>query len=241
MKKTLIWDLPIRLFHWGFAGLVTASVVIALTVDDDHPFFQWHMLCGLGAASLLVARVFWGFVGSWPSRFSQLPLRPHEIAKYFAGVASGNALRYPAHNPGAALAAVAMFLLVPALVLTGVGVVSDDLHEPLAYALMGVIVLHLVGIAAHTLRHRENIALSMITGFKQAPTPVQPAPARPLWGLAFVAAAMAWMAGLVTQWDTRTASIRLPGTNIELPLGGKESDNHAKGDRSHRSRDHDND
>lgn len=241
MKKTLIWDLPVRLIHWGFAGLVTASIAIALTVDEHHPLFPWHMLCGLGAAFLLVARVLLGFMGSWPSRFSHLPLRPREIVQYFAGVASGTTPRYPAHNPGGALAAVTMFLLVPALVLTGVGIAPDDLHEPLAYALMGVIVLHLVGIAAHTLRHRENIALSMVTGFKETPPSAEPVPARPLWALAVAVAAIAWIAGLVTNRNISTATTRLPGTRIEIPLGEKGSATHGKGDRPNHSRNHDRD
>ncbi len=108
MKKILIWDLPTRLFHWAFAGFLTASIMLSLVVDEDSPLFQWHMLCGLAAASLLAVRVVLGILGSRHVRFTSFPVKPSEIAGYAAGVFSGKAKRYAEHNPGAAVAALSM-------------------------------------------------------------------------------------------------------------------------------------
>ncbi len=60
MKKILVWDIPARLFHWAFAGSLTAAIAIGFLVDDDAPLFQLHMLFGIVALFLLGVRVVMG-------------------------------------------------------------------------------------------------------------------------------------------------------------------------------------
>jgi cytochrome b len=43
-----------------------------------------------------------------------------------------------------------------------------DIHETVGGGLIALIALHLCGVAASSLVHRENLILSMITGNKQA-------------------------------------------------------------------------
>lgn len=244
MKKILVWDLPTRLFHWMFAGLLTVSLLVALVVDEDHPWFQWHALCGLAAASLLVLRIGLGLAGSRHSRFSGFPLRPGAIARYAAGVFTGTARRYSGLNPGAAVAAVLMFTLVPALVLTGIGWGGEsleDLHGALAYSLMAVIGLHLAGLAAHTLRHRENIAASMITGRRAGPAEDGIPSSHPVWGMAFLIAGVLWTAGLFTRHDARAATTRLPLVGSVVPLGEGASQGEPHEGRKTARREHDDD
>lgn len=245
MSKILIWDLPTRFFHWGFALLLTASIVLALVADEGGQLFQWHMLCGLGAASLLCLRLLSGIAGSRYSRFSTFPLAPRTIVRYFGGVFSGKAERYAGHNPGSALAAVTMFALVGLLVMSGLGIGGEatrELHEPVAYGLMGAIGLHLAGLLAHTLRHRENIAASMVTGRRPGHADEGLVSAHPAWGLAFLIAGGAWIAGLFGAHDPRAGTTRLPLSGTVLVLGERESheDRHGGGERGHR-RDHDGD
>ncbi len=244
MNRILIWDLPTRLFHWAFTLLLTASIGLALVADEGSPVFQWHMLCGLAAASLLVLRLVAGFAGSRYARFASFPLAPRTVAHYFGGVFSGKAERFAGHNPGSALAALAMFFLVGLLVLTGLGVGGEDvqeLHGPVAYTLMAVIGLHLAGLVAHTLRHRENIAASMLTGRKLGLPEQGLATAHPAWGLAFLLAGGAWVAGLFAAHDARAATTRLPVIGTVIELGERESHGDRQADQKRHRRDHDDD
>ncbi len=87
MKKILVWDIPARLFHWAFAGSLTAAIAIGFLVDDDAPLFQLHMLFGIVALFLLGVRVVMGVVGSRYSRFASFPVHPREVIGYMVSAA----------------------------------------------------------------------------------------------------------------------------------------------------------
>ena len=221
MKSILVWDLPMRLFHWTFAGSLSVALVIGFLVDDDSPVFQLHMLFGLVAAFALVVRVILGVVGSRHNRFSVLPLKPTEGIAYLIGVFTGKARRYMGHNPGCAVAAIVMFSLVSLLIASGAGWLGEtgkDLHEGLAIALLVTISSHLAGILWHTLRHKEAIALSMVTGRKAGPDEEGLANSRPGWAIAILAVGIAWVWALFASHDPRAETVRLPviGTVIDL-------------------------
>lgn len=244
MTRILIWDLPTRLFHWAFTLFVTASIVLALVADEGGVLFQWHMLCGLAAAALVALRLVSGVAGSRYARFASFPLGPRKVARYFGGFFSGKAERFAGHNPGSALAALAMFALVGLLVLTGLGVGGKELqewHGPVAYALMAVIGLHLAGLVAHTLRHRENIAAAMLTGQKAGLPEQGLATAHPVWGLAFLLVGSAWIAGLFAAHDARAATTRLPVIGTVIALGERESHGDRQADQKRHRRDRDDD
>src|SRR5690606_26569887 len=46
MKRILVWDIPVRLFHWLLAGSFVGAFVIANTVDDESTPFVVHMWLG---------------------------------------------------------------------------------------------------------------------------------------------------------------------------------------------------
>ncbi len=244
MSRILIWDLPTRLFHWAFTVLLGCSIVLALVADEHGPLFQWHMLCGLAAAFLVGLRLISGIAGSRYARFGSFPVRPGEVVRYFGGILSGRAERYAGHNPGSALAAIGMFFLVGLLVLTGLGVGGEDLqelHGPVAYTLMAVIGLHLAGLVVHTVRHRENIAASMLTGRKEGLPEQALASSHPAWGMAFLLAGLAWIAGLFTAHDARAATTRLPILGTVITLGERESQGNHESGRKRDRRGHDDD
>ena len=64
MKKTKVYDLPTRLFHWLFAGLFLSAFLIAKVIDDDSPSYSYHMLLGVILGMIVFLRIIWGFVGS---------------------------------------------------------------------------------------------------------------------------------------------------------------------------------
>jgi cytochrome b len=198
-----------------------------------------HMLLGIVAVFLLIMRLVMGLVGSRYARFASYPLRPGEAATYFASAVFSKTKRYAGNNPGSALAAVLMFLLVPALFITGVGIGGGEvgeIHETLAWALLAVVALHIAGLVLHTIRHRESIGLSMITG-KKTGEPADAIPSsQPVWGVAFALAATAWIGGLFANHDADTASVRLPLIGASVRLGENEGAEHGRGESRHRER-----
>ena len=222
MKRVLVWDIPVRVLHWALAALIAGSCCVALAVDEHAPAFQWHMLGGLAAGGVVLLRLAWGVLGTRHARFRGFPLGGREVAAYFKGLLPGTARRYTGHNPGSGLAAIAMFLLVLGLVATGMGGLGEageELHGALAYLLMAVVGAHLAGLIWHTLRHRDGIAWSMVTGRKDGSADQELPGARPVWAMAMLAACIAWVAGLVSAHDPRAATTRLPGLGRMVRLG----------------------
>ena len=224
MKKIIVWDLPMRLFHLAFAGSLTVSLAIGFLVDDDSLLFQYHMIFGLIAAFTLVIRLLLGIVGSRHNRFTSMPLRPTEVVGYAIGVFTGKARRYIAHNPGGAIAAILMFALVPLLVASGIGWLDEELHEGLAIALLVVVCAHIAGIIWHSIRHREMIAMSMVTGRKEGPEVEGLKSAHPMAAGAIFIAGAAWIAALFSSHDNRADTVKIPLVGKTLHLGENEQE-----------------
>jgi cytochrome b len=226
MNKILVWDIPARLFHWAFAASLSAAVGIGFLVDDDSALFQFHSLFGVVALFLLAVRLVTGFVGSRYVRFSSFPVRPREVVGYLISAVASKTKVYPGNNPGSATAAVLMFLLVPALFLSGSGYggeAIEELHELCAWALLSVIAMHLAGLAWHTFRHGEAIALAMVTGKKAGKPEDAISSAHPWWGAVFLIGAGLWIGALFANHNPKAATVGLPGVGVTLQLGESES------------------
>ena len=69
-----VWDLPLRIFHWGLV------IAIIGAVGSAKADVMWlHERFGLTVMGLVAFRVVWGFVGGYYARFSQF-LTPPNIA-----------------------------------------------------------------------------------------------------------------------------------------------------------------
>ena len=64
MQKVKVWDIPVRLCHWGLAACVLANLAFMEEGDGIHQYV------GYIAAGMVVFRVLWGLVGSRYARFS---------------------------------------------------------------------------------------------------------------------------------------------------------------------------
>jgi cytochrome b len=226
MTKILVWDIPARLLHWAFAASLGAALAISLLVDKERPLFQLHMLLGIVAVFLLVVRIVLGLIGSRYSRFASFPVHPRELASYLTSAVVSKTKLYAGNNPGSAMAAVLMFLLVPALFISGIGYGGEsmeELHEVLAWALLAVIVMHLMGLAWHTLRHRENISLAMVTGKKTGLPENAIGSAHAVWGMIILIVSGLWIAALFAGHNEQATTVKLPGLGVSLSLGEKES------------------
>lgn len=177
-----VWDRFLRLFHWALAASVTIGLFGGFLLDASWVLL--HLLVGGLATVLVIARIIWGFTGPTYARFSQFLPRPHEITAHLNG--SGIHARHIGHNPLAALMVVALLFSVLGLAVTGTGLLGSalktgplafalpatqgwlwsGLHEFLAYSMLGLVALHIGGVAFESRRSQENLARSMFNGRK---------------------------------------------------------------------------
>jgi len=182
MQRTLIWDLPTRLFHWALAISFAAAW---LTAESD-PWLAVHVFLGYLMLGLVGFRVLWGFVGSHFSRFSSFWFGPREAIAYLKQVVRGQAERHVGHNPTGSLAIYLLLLLTLVVGITGIVTLGGEeqqglaagwfsfaqikllkkLHEAAATGMLLLVMGHIAGVVVESVLHRENLARSMLTGTK---------------------------------------------------------------------------
>ncbi|MBN1612747.1 MAG: cytochrome b/b6 domain-containing protein [Polyangiaceae bacterium] len=240
MSRILVWDLPTRLFHWLFTATVVAALAIALLVDDDSTLFQVHMLLGLVAGFMVLLRLVWGFAGSRYARFGSFLFGPKALVEYLAGVFRRNGERHLGHNPGSAYAIYAMLLLALGLALSGLMMPSwkalEELHEVMAYSMLLVAGAHFAGIVLHTLRHRENIALSMVNGRKNGDAAQGIGSSNAIIGIVFLALTAGASAVVVNGHDEGARQLTLFGQAFQLGESEHDRDNDREEDHDRRGK-----
>lgn len=187
MNRILVWDLPLRLFHWLLVLLVFVSVVSARIGGNA---MQVHMLSGYTILALVLFRVLWGFLGSTHARFVSFVRGPAAVISYLRGLTRQDAGRHLGHNPAGAWSVILMLAALLTQAATGLFANDDIATEgPLAklvskalsdritgvhhlnikllYVLIG---LHLSAVAYYFIYKRENLVKPMLTGFKHAVT-----------------------------------------------------------------------
>jgi len=242
MSKITVWDIPIRIFHWAFTICLTLALMISFLFDDDSSLFQYHMLFGLAAGFLLVIRLVIGVFGARYSRLSGLFFSPLETLHYIKGTIFGGAPRYIGHNPGTAFVALVMFILVGGLIWTGLWMASDfseDAHELLAYGMIAMIVAHLLGLLLHTIRHRENIAISIITGKKEGDNDAKLKSPQLIAGIFTLLIFALWTGFLFRSYDPAASTVTIPGLG-QVSLGDSDDEsNDDEGNKAYENEDDD--
>ena len=162
-RDVRVWDVPLRLFHW----LLVAAVALAfLSSEEDSALGQWHVLAGWIAGILIVFRIIWGFVGGEHSRFSDF-VRPSGLAHHVRELIGGRPQPSLGHNPLGAVSVLFLLGLVAATVWTGVALMGE-LHELIAWSLLGLVAFHVVAVFVMSILTRENLVRAMVTGKKPA-------------------------------------------------------------------------
>lgn len=216
----LVWDLPARVCHWGFALSVSGSLVIGFRFDPRDDTFKYHMVLGLLALWFLAIRIVLGFCGGAQSRWRACVHPPRRIARYFADVVRWRTEEPDGLNPGTAVFAPAVYLALVAVIVTGFD--ADwvgSWHGWLSWGVIGLIAAHLLGLTLHALRHRRLSPLAMVHGRALRREGVAPAPARIAHGVALAALSglIVWL--LLNHYDPNTSVLNLPFLpEISLPL-----------------------
>ena len=180
----LVWDLPLRLFHWGLVVSVFVSVGSATT-----GVMFVHEKSGLTILGLVIFRLIWGFIGSPTARFSHFIKGPSAVFAVLRALfhkQSDTASGHSALGGWAVLALLGITLYLP---LTGMVSSDDILYEgPLAFLLPDLmrtmtefhhygekllfilIALHLAAMAVYYLRLKKNLIPAMVTGRQRGAT-----------------------------------------------------------------------
>ncbi len=169
-RRILVWDVPTRLFHW----LLAISFVGGLATGDSERYRDLHVLFGATMLVLIVFRLAWGLVGTRYARFGSFAFGPGALLRYLTSLATLRSTRYVGHTPGGSWAIWTMLALGILVGITGYAAYADaggewveELHGALAWALLGIVVVHVLGVLLSSALHRENLIAAMITGRKR--------------------------------------------------------------------------
>lgn len=183
-----VWDVPTRLFHWSLVGAIALAFVSS---EEGSPLGAWHMVAGWVAAVLIAFRLCWGFIGNAQARFANF-VKPGAVVPHVRELIAGRPQRSIGHNPLGGLAVLALLAGTAAVTWTGIGMTTrggnEELHEALAFGLLGLIVVHVIGVVVMSVLTHDNLARAMVTGRKPAQGVTMPREPRPRRALANIAA-----------------------------------------------------
>lgn len=168
-QSILVWDLPVRIFHW----LLAACFVGAFATGDSERWRDIHIMLGYTMLILIAFRVVWGFIGSRYARFGSFAFGPGRVAAYLRSLLGSKPEHHLGHNPAGSWAIWLLLGLTLTAGVTGYATLNElggewleELHEGAANAMLAVVLVHIAGVIASSLRHHENLVRGMITGRK---------------------------------------------------------------------------
>jgi cytochrome b len=188
-----VWDRATRLFHW--------LLVVAVAAAYGSAWFHrpaLHRASGFAVLALLLFRLAWGFAGSDTARFAQFLRSPAAALRQLAKLPAGAPDRAVGHNAACGWATVIILAVLAAEAGTGLAPIAAA-HARMAWALLGVIALHLLAVLAYAVFGRQDLVRPMMTGRKRLPG-ATPAPRMMSQALALVllliAGAVSWALSL---------------------------------------------
>jgi len=220
IRNVLVWDAPVRVFHW----LMVLTFAGAYLTAESERWRLVHVTLGYTMAGLVAFRIVWGLVGTRYARFSNFVRGPAAIASYLRSLGRGRTARHVGHNPAGALAIVALLGLT--LAVTAAGWASYDgvggeglkeLHEVAANILLAIVGVHIAGVLMATWLHRDNLIGAMVTGRK----PGRPEDAvRSAWR----SVAVLMLGAVLTFWTLQWQSAPMASAAIGSPLSTRQHD-----------------
>lgn len=167
-NKVLVWDFPVRIFHWGLAICFVGSWL----TSESEEYKMLHISFGYTGVLLLLFRIYWGFFGTKYSKFKTFIYRFVEIKKYIYNVFYKKKNHYIGHNPAAGL--MMLFLMILFLLTSFSGfllykefVESKDFHEIFANITMILVIGHVLAAIVMSIMEKQNLVKSMVTGEKK--------------------------------------------------------------------------
>lgn len=196
--RILVWDVPVRLFHWTLALLLVVSYFTARAGGD---WMTLHFWSGYAILTLLFFRIAWGFLGSTTARFSSFLKGPGAALTHLGHLLGRGRPRDAGHNPLGGAMVVVLILAVLAQAATGLFAADTDMgmvNGPLALkvadkwveratafhsfwinVLLILVALHVLAVVFYLAWKRQNLIGAMFTGRKPADDVVEPGAAAP--------------------------------------------------------------
>lgn len=182
-----LWDLPVRLTHW-----LLVLLVLTLWVTAENGWLDWHRLSGYAILTLVLFRLYWGFFGSTPARFTHFLRGPRAVLRTLPGKSKTATFGRNALGGWSVVAMLSILLLQAGFGLFAVdidglesgplathvsfetGRQAATLHATVFNVLLLLIALHVAAILVYLVFKRENLILPMLTGRKQVPHEATP-------------------------------------------------------------------
>ncbi len=175
----LIWDWPLRIWHWLFACAISFSLYSGL--QGDISLMAWHQRSGLLLLGLLSFRLGWGLWGGRYARWGNYWTTPPQFVDHFRGRGGKSAHT----SPGIAMAAM---LIAATTVQVGTGLFATDdiftegplydyasaefarvanwIHHRLHWLILGGLSVHVTAHGVYGFVLRDRTPLAMFTGRK---------------------------------------------------------------------------
>lgn len=182
--RVKVWDIWVRLLHWGMVGLIGLSWWSAETGRMDL-----HLTSGYIVLALLLFRLAWGFVGSDTARFRNFLRSPLAAFGHLRHLFRREPDTEIGHN--AAGGWMVLLLLLALLTQAASGLFADDMiftRGPLAALAPGAVSdwmtwvhirnfnlilalagLHVLAVLLYAVAKRQDLVRPMVTGVKLLP------------------------------------------------------------------------
>lgn len=176
--KAIIWDLPLRVFHWALVICVVVSVVSAKLGATAV-----HERSGLAVMGLILFRVIWGGIGSQTARFTTFVKSPAAVLASARHLVIGQTDNQSGHSALGGYATLLLLMVCLVMAVTGSFSTDDILYDgPFAHLapdyvntasrihhltekiLFAVIAMHVLALFIYFWRLKKNLVPAMITG-----------------------------------------------------------------------------
>ena len=185
IEKHLIWDLPLRIFHW----LLVLSIAAAwYTSEQDNGLIEYHLLTGYFVLGLITFRIVWGFLGTTHSKFINFFPSLNKVIIYIQSFKQAKPLNYPGHNPLGSLMVFFMLTIILLQAVSGLfmnddiftsgpyyGSVDTELESVFVFIhrngfnlILAAILFHICAVIFYERVKKQALVLSMLTGKKSA-------------------------------------------------------------------------
>lgn len=196
LRRVLVWDAPVRLFHW-LAVVLVAAEYGTLKLH----WIDWHVRVGEALLALVIARLLWGCFGSETARFRSFVKPPAAALRHLRHLFRRDPDVQVGHNAAGGWMVLLLLALLLAETLSGLYVnneIADQgplsafvpawlanaiqaLHGLAWYVLLAAVVLHVLAIALYAVAKRHYLLRPMLTGYKLLPASIKPPRQAPTW------------------------------------------------------------
>jgi len=208
-NRILVWDLPLRVFHWVLAASFAGAF---LTAESER---VRDCTCSAATPSSVRSRSACCGASSAPAtrasrRCASGPGKP----RYLLSLLRGRPDRHLGHNPPGAVMIPLLLGLGLAIAASGWAVYADaggewlaEAHEIAATVMLVAVAGHVLGVMAVSVLQRENLVLPLVTGRKRGAPGEGIRSSRPLAALLLlIALAGLWLPGIAARERRLAAS-----------------------------------